>query len=114
MEELDRLKWYIRLLGEAVDSEEHPITALVIALNWSEEDLKTAQDIFEKYDQQMEKGGALNGRGLEKELRDEFAIGYQRVKQIINAFFHNGQWPNVCLEYARQFRCAEFHGILGV
>jgi hypothetical protein len=70
------------------------------------------QDVFDKYDRQLEATGNLNGGALEKELRDTFNIGYNEVKHIVCVFWKNEQWQDVCKSYAEQFRCSEFREIL--
>ena len=109
--QIDKLKYQLRLLGEAIDHREYPVPALVLALDWDDEDLNKAHDIFEKYDNKMEAGEEINWRSFEMELRDAFDIGYQTVKTIILAFFDNGQWQDVCTAYAKAFECVEFHRI---
>lgn len=109
--QLDKLKYQLHLLGEAVDHREYPIPSLVLSLDWDDEDLNKAHDIFEQYDNKMEDGKEVNWRAFEMELRDTFGIGYQTVKTIILAFFDNGQWENVCTAYAKAYECVEFHRI---
>jgi len=109
--QLDKLKYQLHLLGEAVDHREYPIPSLVLSLDWDDEDLNKAHDIFEQYDNKMEDGKEVNWRAFEMELRETFGIGYQTVKTIILAFFDNGQWQNVCIAYAKAYECVEFHRI---
>lgn len=109
--QLDKLKYQLHLLGEIIDHREYPIPALVLALDWDDEDLNKAHDIFEKYDNKIEAKEEINWRAFEMELRDTFNIGYQTVKTIILAFFDNGQWQSVCAEYAKEYECVEFHRI---
>jgi len=109
--QLDKLKYQLHLLGEMIDHREYPIPALVLALDWDDEDLNKAHDIFEKYDNKIEAKEEINWRAFETELRDTFNIGYQTVKTIILAFFDNGQWQSVCTEYAKAHECVEFHRI---
>jgi hypothetical protein len=109
--QLDKLKYQLHLLGEAVDHREYPIPSLVLSLDWDDEDLNKAHDIFEQYDNKMEDGKEVNWRAFEMELRETFGIGYQTVKTIILAFFDNGQWQNVCTAYAKAYECVEFHRI---
>jgi len=108
--ELGKLKYHVKLLGSAIDWRENPTAAMVIQLDWSEEDLDRAEDIFEKYDQLLENDRSIHG--LEKELKDTFGIGYQTVKTIILGFWRNSQFPDVCVEYAKQNEASEFREIL--
>jgi hypothetical protein len=94
--ELEKIKYHIRHLAEALDWEEHPIAYLVVHLDWNEEDLDRAHDIFEKYDKLLSQGEQANYSELERDLKNEFGIDYQTVKTIVNAFYANGQWLSVC------------------
>lgn len=109
--QLDKLKYQLHLLGEAVDHREYPIPSLILSMDWDDDDLNKAHDIFEKYDNMMEDRKEVNWTAFEMELRETFGIGYQTVKTIILAFFDNGQWQNVCTAYAKAYECVEFHRI---
>ena len=110
-DELRKLKYQIRLLGEAVDSTQSPITSLVISFDWGEEDLDRAHDIFESYDEKLRAGEEVRWTAFEMALREQFHIGYQRVKSIVLAFYRNHQWTAVCRGYAHANDCMEFHEI---
>jgi len=110
--ELERLRYQIKLIGETLDFNRDPITSLVIEMNWDHEDLDAAHDIFEKYDNKLEKNEDFNWQLFEFELRDKFQIGYQTVKDIILSFYRNHQWVRVCKGYAKAFECSEFHEII--
>lgn len=99
--DIEKIKFHIRQLAEALDIEEHPIPALVIELDWDEKQLTKAHDIFEKYDWLLEKTDKPNWKALEDDLKAEFDIGYQEVKSVVSAFFDNGQWRNVCRWFAK-------------
>ncbi|AIN14818.1 hypothetical protein [Yersinia pseudotuberculosis] len=112
--DLEKLKYQIRILGESINYQTHPVEALIFSMNWGESDLDRAHDIFEKYDKKLEASESVNWHEFEHELRDEFSIGYQTVKQIILAFYNNHQWTNVCYGYAKSFEPTtpvEFHKI---
>lgn len=110
--QIDKLAYHVKLLSEAMDHRENPIASLVISMNWDDEQLNKAHDIFEKYDKKIhDKEININWRGFEMELREVFNIGYQTVKSIVLAFFDNNQWESVCFEYAKAFECVEFHRI---
>ncbi|ABK48546.1 DUF1878 family protein [Aeromonas caviae] len=110
-EQIDKLRYHVKMLAESVDYREHPIPALVIQMDWDDSDLNRAHDVFEKYDEKLEAGEAVNWHEFEHKLREEFSIGYQTVKSIIIAFYANHQWTNVCREYAKAYECVEFHHI---
>ena len=108
--ELEKLKYQVRTLGETINYRAHPVEALILSLDWGEGDIDRAHDIFEKYDNRLEAGEAVNWHDFEHELR----IGYQTVKSIVLAFYENHQWTNVCHGYAMSFEPTtpvEFHRI---
>jgi hypothetical protein len=109
--EILKLKYHVKQLYQA-SGNTGSYASLVIELDWNEDDISAAQDIFEKHSQLIEKGNRLNGGELERELRDRFSIGYHEVKHIVLVFFENSQWQDVCFQYAEQFRCVEFRKIL--
>lgn len=109
--ELEKIRFHLKLLGEAIDHREHPIECLVLYLNWSESQLERAHDIFEEAQDALEQKQAVNWGQFEHKLRDEFNIGYQSVKSIVLAFYRNHQWTDVCKQYAEAFECSEFHEI---
>lgn len=112
-QELAKLKYRVKLLCEASgDIDSH--ASLAIELDWTADDMKSAHDIFEKFDKQLSSAGSVNGAALENELRHTFDIGYQEVKSIVCVFWKHGQWQSVCKHYAEQHRCSEFHEILGI
>ncbi len=109
--EILKLKYHVKQLYQASENTKS-YASLVIELDWSEDDVHAAHDIFEKHSHMIENGSLLNGGELERELRDRFSIGYNEVKHIINVFWENSQWQDVCFQYAEQFPCVEFQKIL--
>jgi hypothetical protein len=100
--EIAKLKYQVRLLGQSVDFDTHPIPSLVVGLDWDEQDLRKAGDIFQKYDGLLQGGKNPAYGELEQDLRREFHnVGYQEVKTIVNAFYASNQWQNVCLWFAK-------------
>ena len=108
---LEKLEFQIRLIGDAIDYRKHPITHLVIEMNWSDADLEKANDIFEKYDKMLDAGVSINWTEFEMEIKETFAISYQRVKSIILAFYRNQQWTRICRGFAREHKVMEFDEI---
>ena len=88
-EELDKLRYHIRLIGEALSSlildgaDIKSQTPLVIERNWTEDDLNKAHDIFDAH----YNDGEIDLSGFEAELKQTFGISYQTVKSIVLAFF---------------------------
>jgi hypothetical protein len=110
--ELEKIKFHIRLIGETIDHRSYPIPFLVIEMDWDDKDLDTAHDIFEKYDNKLEREEKVNWQEFETELRKTFGIGNQIVKSIVLAFYRNHQWTRVCAGYAKAHECIEFHEII--
>jgi hypothetical protein len=112
-EEINKLKYQMSILVSTIDSDKYPVESLILSLNWNDDDLNAAHDIFEKYDKKLEaKEKEINWSAFEHELRDRFNIGYQTVKSIILAFYKNHQWVEVCYQYAKAFTCLEFHSLI--
>ena len=109
--EIEKLKFQIQTIGETIDYEQYPLQDLIISFDWSREDLNRAHDIFEEYDKKLYKDKEFNSTEFEHKFRDDFEIGYQEVKSIINAFYRNGQWTNICMLYALDNMVVEFHDI---
>ena len=110
--ELEKIKFHIRLIGETIDHRSYPIPFLVIEMDWDDKDLDKAHDIFEKYDDKLERGEKVNWKGFEMELQNAFGIEYQTVKSIVLAFYRNQQWTRVCAGYAKAYECIEFNEII--
>lgn len=110
--EINKLKYQIQLLANAIDSERYPIEVLVIELDWDRDDLDAAHDIFEEYDKKIKKGEEVNWVKFELDIKNKFNIGYQTVKSIILAFYENHQWIDVCKGYAKQHDVVEFKEII--
>ena len=112
--EIEKLKYHIRILGESIDYHNHPVESLILSMDWDEKDINRAHDIFEKYDEKINSDEEVEWYDFENELKDEFIIGYQTVKQIVLAFYNNHQWTDVCYQYAMSFEPntpVEFHQI---
>jgi len=113
-EELSKLKYQLHVIADTIDYQTHPIEALIMSMDWGENDLNRAHDIFEKYDDKLHAKEDVNWREFESELKKEFDISYQTVKSIVNAFYQNHQWTSVCYGYAMSFEPStpiEFHHI---
>ena len=89
-EQIEKIKYHIRLLAESLDAKSNPIASLVIERNWSDNDLERAHDIFEEYSNSLENDEPVNWHVFEKEFDTAFGIGYQGVKSIVLAFYRNG------------------------
>lgn len=109
--ELEKLKFQMKLVGESLSFEEHPIANLVIEMDWGNEELNIAHDIFEIYDKQIEADEEPNWHAFESEFKSKLGLDYQMLKLVILAFFRNFQWTRVCEVYAKANECMEFHSI---
>lgn len=109
--QLNKLKYQMQLVGESLNSIDHPIATLVITFDWDDDDLNKAHDIFEKFDRQLEKNEKINWMEFEKDFQDYLYIGYQELKLIVLSFYRNYQWLDVCIAYAKKHECVEFHQI---
>lgn len=110
-EQLEKLLFQMKLVGESLDSREYPIPALVISMNWSATDLDKAHDIFEKFNGILESGKKPSWGEFEKDFEEQLKIDYQSLKTVVLAFYRNFQWTQVCEIYARARECLEFHEI---
>ena len=112
---IEKLVYHVSLLGETIDYEKYPVEALTLSMNWSRADLDRAHDIFERWDQRLENGGAMNTGEFESDFDRELGISYQRLKSIILAFHKNHQWTHVCEAYVDAFGTSpsvEYHSIM--
>ena len=111
-EQNDKIKYQLKMVMETIDFQQYPIQSMVLELDWNEDDLTKANDIFEEYNLKIENEEEINWTEFELKLREQFDIGYQTVKIIILAFFRNHQWVNVCTGYANHYQVSEFDEIL--
>lgn len=114
IEKLNKLEYQVSVLSECLDSDRYPVQSLILSMNWDDSQLNKAHDIFQVYDEKLERKEDVNWHEFEHALRDEFSIGYQTVKSIILAFYKNHQWVDVCHGYAMSFEPTtpiEFHSI---
>lgn len=114
IEKLNKLEYQVSVLSDCIDSDRYPVQSLILSMNWDDNQLNKAHDIFQIYDEKLENKEEVNWTAFEHTLRDEFSIGYQTVKSIILAFYNNHQWVDVCHGYAMSFEPTtpiEFHSI---
>lgn len=111
--DIEKLRFQVELLAQSLNWQEHPIAGLVSSLDWSANDLDKAHDIFEKYDELLEKNKELvSWYEFECEFKRDFGIGYQTLKRVVLAFYYNSQWVDLCIEYAKAKPCLELDIIL--
>lgn len=115
LEAIKKLRYQVSVLGQAIDSEKHPVESLIVEMDWSFEDLNRVHDIFEKWEKKIEDGEDMNTAKFEAEFLEQFQIDYQSLKSIVLAFYENGQWTNVCEAYVDAFgdrASVEYHSIM--
>lgn len=113
-EKLKKLEYQVTILAECIDYDRYPVQSLILSLGWDSKQINKAHDIFQTFDEKLEKGEKINWYEFENALEDEFSIGYQTVKSIVLAFYNNHQWVDVCYGYAMSFEPTtpiEFHPI---
>lgn len=114
-EVIEKLLYHVSILGQTIDYEKHPVKSLILGMNWSQEDLDKAHDIFERWDNRLENGEKISSGEFEADFQRELGISYQGLKSIILAFYRNSQWTNVCEAYVDSFGkspAVEYHSIM--
>ena len=111
-EDILKIKYQLKMVMETIDNEQYPIQKLVLELDWNEDDLIKANDIFEEYSIKIENKEEINWTEFEVDLRKQLSIGYQTIKLIMLAFYKNDQWLHVCTGYANYSNVSEFHELL--
>ncbi|SEN55092.1 hypothetical protein SAMN04488077_12026 [Roseovarius tolerans] len=100
---IEKLRYHVRILGESIDYDKHPVEALILGNDWGPKDLDQAHDIFEGWDKRLEKGEEMNSGSFEHAFKERLGVSYQGLKSIILAFYSNDQWTNVCEAYVDSF-----------
>lgn len=98
------LGWIRHEIGD-LNERDTPISWLIEEMDWDEEDLRKAHDIFEKYDDMLKNGEDVDWYDFEAELYTTLSVGQSSVKYLILAFFRSEKWERVCKQYtsARAF-----------
>lgn len=112
---LEKLEYQISILGNAIDYERFPIESLIMSMNWDRGDIDKVHDVFERWDNRLEKGDKFNQSEFEKDFEEAVGVSYQGLKSIIIAFWENHQWTNVCEAYVGSFGGSppvEYHRIM--
>jgi hypothetical protein len=112
---ITKLVYRLDIVGQTIDYEKYPVEALILSMNWSQADLDKAHDIFERWDQRLENGGAMSTGEFENDFNRELGISYQGLKSVILAFYRSHQWTNVCEAYVDTFGktpSVEYHSIM--
>lgn len=100
---IEKLRYHVKLLGDSIDFDKHPVEALILGKDWGPEDINQAHDIFEGWDKRLEQGDEMNSGSFEHEFNERLGVNYQGLKSIILAFYKNDQWTNVCEAYVDSF-----------
>lgn len=95
-EEIKKLKYHISILAQTVDYQSYPVESLILSMDWTQDELNDAHDIFDKWDKVLRSGGKITPSEFEWDFKEKFNLSYQSVKSVVNAFYKNDQWTNVC------------------
>lgn len=109
--EIKKIKYQLSVIAECVDYEKNPIASLILSLDWGDDELNKAHDIFEIFEAKLESNEDINWYEFEGMFKEKLNIGYQRLKSIVLSFYRNHQWTSVCIAYAKAHECVEFHSI---
>ena len=111
--ELAKLKFQVRLLGEATG--DYSIPKLVTKMDWTEEILKKVDGVFEKHNDTLfgEKWislGAVKSELLDLLEKYHKVKDYNDFKEIVLAFYHSGEYEVICALFAitPPYTCSEF------
>ncbi|MGE5341206.1 MAG: hypothetical protein ACM3SY_06960 [Candidatus Omnitrophota bacterium] len=114
--DMEKIKFQIKNIGKAINYKDYPIPYLIIEMNWDEEDISRAYDIFKSYNDKLEKGEEVSWIEFELEFEKTFNLGMGRgrdaLKSIVEAFIRNGQWKNVCIEYTKKNPSNELNSVI--
>ncbi|WP_157081000.1 hypothetical protein [Novosphingobium naphthalenivorans] len=114
-EAIKKLRYQVNILGQTIDYDRYPVESLIMSMDWGNEDLNKAHDIFERWDNKLESGETISSAQFENDFSSELGVSYQGLKSIILAFYKNGQWTNVCEAYVDSFGntpAMEYHSIM--
>lgn len=100
---LEKMKFQIATIGQAIDFDRHPVESLIISMDWGQKEINLAHDVFEKWDKKLEAGEDISSYEFEADFSESLGLNYQRVKPVILSFYRNGQWTNVCEAYVDSF-----------
>jgi len=112
--QVEKLRYQVMNLSDLIAKccdEKYPIELAVVDFNWGDEDHRTANDIFEKFDKILQTGDRVNWVEFESDFSRQLSIGYQSLKMIILSFHANHFWVDVCKAYAKHHDVAEFKEI---
>ena len=100
---LEKIKFQIASIGQAIDFDRYPVESLIISMDWGREELNLAHDVFEKWDVMLEAGEGMNSSAFEADFSESLGLNYQGLKSVVLSFYRNGQWTNVCEAYVDSF-----------
>lgn len=102
--EIDKLKYHVDLLShELLDAEKHPISSLVVGLDWSEADLDTAHGIFEEYEGILFEKEDISWTDFARSFEEKLGITDPQLEAVIIAFCRDTRYVEICQAYARSF-----------
>lgn len=102
--EIDKLKFHVGLLSqELLDTKKHPISSLVVGLDWSETDLDAAHGIFEEYESILFEKENISWTDFAKSFEEKLGITGPQLEAVIVAFCRDTRYVEICQAYARSF-----------
>ena len=99
--EIQKLEYQIKKLTYTVDHQKYPVEKLILEMDWSEKQFNEVNNIFEKYDNKLREGKEVEWTKFETAFKELFNICPETVKSIVEAFYRDGLWTNVCEKYCR-------------
>jgi len=87
-DELKKVKFHIETLADTLDVDQHPVESLIITFDWSNEDLDTAHNIFEKYDDLLQNKKKIRWSDLVLQRQNSLLekLGSSTVSEIIQYY----------------------------
>ncbi len=113
-EAIKKLQFQVRTLGAAIDYEAHPFEALILELDWDQDDFDRAAFVFEQWDHKLREGVAMSAADFEQDFDNTFGVNYQGLKSIVLGMYNSGRWVDVCKAYVESMpgpRVVEYQGI---
>jgi ABC-type Fe2+-enterobactin transport system substrate-binding protein len=60
LEKIKKLEYQISILSECIDYDRYPVQSLILSLGWDSTQINKAHDIFQNFDEKLEKGEKIN------------------------------------------------------
>ncbi|WP_417453889.1 hypothetical protein [Kiloniella sp.] len=114
-DEIEKLKFQVEMLGQAVDFEKFPITSLVFEFGWNKDQLDAVYNCFEEAENLLDDDSdSFNHAWFEQLFHKSVGVGYQGLKAIVLSFYREQRYMNVCVAYVKSMGervSVEYHRI---